>query len=87
MIHSLFKRKIAFMIPVILEKDGAGYYASCPALKGVHVGGDTENSVIKNAEEACSLYLQSMMKHGDAIPLYTICYLDKGRNIDVEVKM
>jgi len=78
---------IKFKLPIIIEKDGSGYYASCPALKGVHVGGDTENSAIKNAEEACSLYLQSMIKHGDAIPLNTEDNLDKGLHIVVEVRI
>ena len=79
--------KIKFKLPIIIEKDGTGYYASCPALKGVHVGGDTENSARKNIKEACSLYLQSMIKHGDAIPLNAEGNLDNGRHIVVEVKM
>jgi predicted RNase H-like HicB family nuclease len=87
MIHSFFKRQIALSVPVILEKDGTGYYASCPALKGVHVGGATENMALKNVKKACSLYLQSMIKHGDAIPLKTEGTLENVRNIVVQVKI
>jgi predicted RNase H-like HicB family nuclease len=87
MIHSFFKREIAFSVPAILEKDGIGYYASCPALKGVHVGGPTENSAIKHLKKACSLYLQSMIKHGDAILLKTESTLANVRNIVVVVKI
>lgn len=56
-------------ITVEVEKDGDSFYAYCPGLKGVHVDGATEEEAISNAVEAASLYVSSMMRHNDALPI------------------
>jgi predicted RNase H-like HicB family nuclease len=61
--------KIQFQIDIAVERDGEGFRACCPALKGLHVGGDTEEQAIANAMDAAIAYLASLMKHGDPIPL------------------
>lgn len=54
---------------VILEReDGGGFHASVPALKGCHTQGDTEAEALTNAQEAITLYLESLKAHGDPIP-------------------
>ena len=49
------------------EKDGT-FHAFVPALKGCHTTGSTEKEALSNAEEAISLYLESLTAHGEPIP-------------------
>jgi predicted RNase H-like HicB family nuclease len=63
---------ITFSIDICIEKDGESYYAYCPALKGIHVDGDTEQEALENAKAAAMLYIESLIKHGDTIPLKTV---------------
>ncbi len=60
---------IEFRVEVIVERDGDGYHAYCPALKGLHMGGDTEEEALANARDAVIVYLKSLIKHGDPIPV------------------
>jgi predicted RNase H-like HicB family nuclease len=54
---------------VILETESTGgFHAFCPALKGCHSEGDTEEEAMQNIQEAVELYLESFHAHGEAIP-------------------
>lgn len=64
--------EVTFRIDIIVEHDGDGYYAYCPALEGLHVGGDTLDEATHNAVDAAIAYLRSLMKHGDPIPLQIV---------------
>ena len=66
------KSTIEFRIEVVIEPDEVGFHAFCPALKGLHVSGDTEDEALQNARDAAIAYLQSLMKHGDPIPVGVI---------------
>lgn len=61
--------KLVFKIPVVIEKDTIGYHAFCPIFKGIHVDGDTEDMAFENAREAIDVYLMSLIKHNEPIPL------------------
>lgn len=63
------KPVIEFRIEVVIEPDEIGFHAYCPALKGLHTYGDTEEDAIENAKDAAIAYLESLMKHGDPIPV------------------
>lgn len=63
------KSIIGFRIDVFIESDETGFYAYCPALKGLHTCGDTEEEALQNAKDAATAYLQSSIKHGDPIPV------------------
>ena len=67
----MFRQKpmLGFRIEVIVEPDETGFHAYCPALKGLHVGGDTEAEALKNARDAALAYLESLIKHHDPIPV------------------
>ena len=60
---------IGFRIEVVVEPDEIGFHAYCPALKGLHTGGDTEEEAVQNVRDAAMSYLQSLIKHGDPIPV------------------
>lgn len=70
------KKKVIISVDICIEKDGASYHAFCPALKGVHVDGETEQEALENVQIAITLYIKSLMKHGEPIPLQ-ICVEEK----------
>ena len=71
--------RIKVGISVEKEDDGT-YYAYCPALKGIHVPGNTEQEAVKNAVDAVGAYLQSLKKHNDPLPL---CIIEKSSFSDM----
>ena len=64
-----YRVTLEFRVSVAVESDGDGFHAYCPALKGLHVYGDTEKEALQNAGDAASAYLQSLIKHKDPIPV------------------
>lgn len=63
------KRIIGFRVEVVVEPDSIGFHAYCPALKGLHTCGDTEEQALQNAKDAAIAYLRASIKHGDPIPI------------------
>jgi len=63
------RRMLRVSITVVVDKDGDSFYAHCPGLKGLHVDGATEEEAVANALEAASLYLDSMLRHNDPLPI------------------
>lgn len=61
--------KLVLKIPVIIEKDTVGYHAFCPIFKSIHVDGETEDEAFTNIEEAVDVYILSLIKHDEPIPL------------------
>ncbi len=45
---------------MIIEKDGHGFYAWCPELKGCQSQGDSLEEAIGNIKEAIELYLETL---------------------------
>jgi len=60
---------IKVRLRIFVEPDSGGFYAYCPELKGLHVGGTTEEEAVKNAREAATAYLLSLLKHNDPLPV------------------
>ena len=73
------KPAIEFEISVVIEPDEGGFHAYCPALKGLHTCGDTEEEALENAKDAAIAYLQSLIKHGDPIPVGIV--VDKEKEV------
>jgi predicted RNase H-like HicB family nuclease len=46
-----------------------GYVASVPSLPGCHTQGETLEEAERNVKEAIGLYLESLIAHGEAIPV------------------
>jgi len=54
---------------IVIEQDEDGkFVASCPTLPGCWSQGDTRDEAIHNIQDAMVGYLESLKKHGDAIP-------------------
>ena len=56
---------------IVLEPDDDGFYVFCPVLKGLHTCGKTEGEAIDNSRDAITAYIQSLLKHGEPVPLYS----------------
>jgi predicted RNase H-like HicB family nuclease len=65
------RKMLKISITVEVEKDGDSFYAHCPGLKGLHVDGSTEEEAVKNAVMAASLYVDSILRHNDPLPVGT----------------
>jgi len=63
---------LRLMVQIIVEPDEEGFHAYCPALKGLHVGGQTLDEALKNAGDAVHLFLQDIMENGDPVPMGVI---------------
>ena len=61
--------RIKLKVQIIIEPDGDGFHAYCPALKGLHTCGDTEEDALKNAKDAVIAYIESLIKHAEPIPI------------------
>lgn len=67
-------REIKIQVRVIVERDGDGFHAYVPDLKGVHAAGDSEQEAISAVREGVSLYVQSLMKHDQSIPVGVVVF-------------
>ena len=53
---------------IVIEPDGDGFHAFCPALKGCHTCGDTQAEALEYVQDAIIGYVASLEKHGMPIP-------------------
>jgi predicted RNase H-like HicB family nuclease len=51
---------MAGKVSVVIERDGHGYYAWCPELKGCQSQGTTVEDTLANIREAIELYLETL---------------------------
>lgn len=56
-----------FRIEITMDEDGA-YVAECPSLPGCVSQGKTRAEAVVNIQDAMHGYLESLKKHGDAVP-------------------
>jgi len=54
---------------IIIEEDEDGMFvAECPSLPGCISQGKTRNEALDNIKNAIKVYIESLKKHGEAIP-------------------
>jgi len=61
--------RLEFQLVIVVEPDGDEFHAYVPDLKGLHTCGSTEEEALQNAKEAAIAYIQSLIKHGEPIPI------------------
>ena len=66
-------KQLVIQVTVVIERDGSQYHAYCPNLKGLHVGGATIDETLENATDAVIVYLNSLVRHGDPLPVGPFC--------------
>lgn len=74
-------------ILAIVEPDGDGFHAYCPAFKGLHMDGDTVEQALDRTRDGLVWYLQSLKRHGDPLPVGPDCIIEDNvpviQNIEV----
>ena len=76
--------RLRLKISVIVEPDDDGFHAYCPALSGLHVGGNTRDDVLKGVKEAIDVYLKSIIRHDDPLPIGQHFSISETRNYQVQ---
>lgn len=69
-------RQLKFKVPIIVQPDGNNYYSYSPALKGLHMDGNTEKEALENAKETAKDFLKIMIRDGIPIPLSILTWED-----------
>lgn len=64
--------KLIFKVPIIVEFDEINYHSYSPALKGLHMDGETVEEALENARETAKTFLKIMIRDGIPIPLSII---------------
>jgi predicted RNase H-like HicB family nuclease len=60
---------MVYEFTVIIERDEDGaYIALCPALRGCHSAGDTEEEALEMIEDAIRLHVEARLELGEPIP-------------------
>ncbi|NQT72503.1 MAG: type II toxin-antitoxin system HicB family antitoxin [Chloroflexi bacterium] len=62
-------KEISYKVEVDVKVDGDSYHVSVPVFKGLHTCGDSEEEALDNAIDAIRAYINSLIKHGDPLPL------------------
>ena len=74
-------RQIRLKITIVVERDDDSYHAYCPALKGLHVDGNSVDEAVRKAQQAATVYIDSLAAHGDPLPIGPDCDLLKEEQI------
>jgi len=72
------RQRLEFVVDFVIEPDKGNFHAYCPALKGLHVDGTTKEEALNNVKEATIVYIESLIKHGDPIPIGITKDITKG---------
>jgi predicted RNase H-like HicB family nuclease len=63
------QKTLKFKVPIIVEFDTINYHSYSPALKGLHMDGETEKEALVNARKTAKDFLEIMIEDGIPIPL------------------
>ena len=55
-------------LTAVVERDRAGYVATCPQLQGCYTQGRTYEEVVRNIRDAIRLHLEDQLAVGDPLP-------------------
>jgi predicted RNase H-like HicB family nuclease len=55
-------------LTAVVERDRAGYVASCPQLQGCYTQGRTYEEVMRNMRDAIRLHLEDRLALGEPLP-------------------
>ena len=68
MLRYRMAKALTFAVSIQPMPDDEGFLANFPALPGCHASGPTYEQAIHNAEEALSVFVETLIANGDAIP-------------------
>ena len=61
--------ELTLKISAVIESDEGSFHGYCPALKGLHVDGATEDETLKNLMDAIEVRIASLAQCGDPLPI------------------
>ncbi len=56
-----------YRFPVVIERDGDGYFATCPDLQGCYSQGDTYEEVLENITSAIKLHIEDRKAENEEV--------------------
>ncbi len=59
---------MTFTLPIIVERDESGYFATCPSLQGCCTQGETYQEVLENIEDAIRLHIEDRLANVEPVP-------------------
>jgi predicted RNase H-like HicB family nuclease len=62
------KKSLTLKIAYVVEEDNGRFHAFAPALKGLHIDGDTKKKAIENLMTAIPVYISSLVENDDPLP-------------------
>ncbi len=62
------KGRRRLQLTAVVERDRAGYVASCPQLQGCYTQGRTYEEVVRNIRDAIRLHLEDRLALGEPLP-------------------
>jgi len=67
----LFRKppSLTFKLAYVVEEDEGTFHAFAPALKGLHVDGNTKEEAERNLIAGMKVYIESLINHGDPLPI------------------
>ena len=64
------------LVTVIVVPDGDQYMAYCPAFRGLLMDGSTIEEALDRTAAGLALYLDSLRRHDDPLPVGPYCVVD-----------
>lgn len=62
------KAERRLQVTAVVERDRAGYVATCPQLQGCYTQGRTYEEVVRNIREAIAFHLEGLRADGTGLP-------------------
>ena len=57
-----------YNLPIIIEQDENGYFATCPELQGCHAQGESYEETLDNIKDAIKLHLEDRLAEKEDLP-------------------
>lgn len=57
-----------YTFSVLVEREGSGFIASCPALPGCYATGRSRGEVLRSLREAIRVHIEDRMGDNEAVP-------------------
>lgn len=68
---------LRLLVSVVVEPDDGGFHAYCPAFKGLHIDGQTQEEALARTKDALNLYVESMRAHQEPLPVGPYCIVEE----------
>lgn len=74
-------------VSVVLERDEDRFHAYCPAFQGLHIDGRSEEQALERTRTALELYMNSLSRHDDPLPVGPYCVVEDDMSPSAEYRV